>query len=472
MRLPGIETAVASLAAGTLTVTTANRSAGARSGRRGDRGSRVCRSVSAMPRPRVSPRPRSGGSDGWRNAPSRSCSGWSGLLAACWAYPKRSLFPAFTLAMVLAGYPAVRAAWFAIKARRADMNVLMSVAAIGAVALGEWEEGATAIVLFAVGLTLQGLTVERTRRAIRALMALAPAEARVVRNGVERMVPVADVAIGEVVLVRPGERIAGRRHRCHREVRRRSVSHHWGVDPGRRRAGFPRLRRGHQRRRRPAGRIDRRRDRHHAGPDRSSGRGVAGLACSCPGVRRPVCRDLHPAGDRRRRPGRHDWPAGDRRCPRLDQPGVDPAGSRLSLRPGHLDAGGARLRDRGFVPPGRPVQGRRGDRGAGEGTGRRFRQDRHPDCRAAIGGADRPFGRSDGGCAARPGRRQSIGKRPTRLPELLSPPPMPASSTFRRRRRRRVSQGLAPALCWMAKLFWSAVSGCSPPIIPGSRAGR
>jgi Cd2+/Zn2+-exporting ATPase len=113
----------------------------------------------------------------------------------------------FVAAMVIAGYPVARAGWFAVRARRADMNVLMTLAAIGATAIGKWEEAGSVLILFGVGLMLQTLTTERTRRAIQELMHLAPAEATVRRQGQEHVVPISEVQIGDVVIVRPGERI-------------------------------------------------------------------------------------------------------------------------------------------------------------------------------------------------------------------------------------------------------------------------
>jgi len=113
----------------------------------------------------------------------------------------------FLGAMVLAGYPVARAGWYGVKAHRADMNVLMTVAAVGAVAIGRWDEGSSVLILFAIGLTLQNLTIERTRRAIQALVKLVPAEATVQRQETKVRVPIADVAVGEVVFVLPGERI-------------------------------------------------------------------------------------------------------------------------------------------------------------------------------------------------------------------------------------------------------------------------
>lgn len=207
-RLPGVETAVVSLAAGTMTVRPTlgeppmdHARVEAAVGEAGFVARLRTAAAPSLAAPRI-----------WRQRRVAECAAavllWLvGFAGGRLGFAETITVPAFLAAMAVAGYPAVRAAGFAVKARRADMNLLMTVAAIGAVALGEWEEGATAIVLFAVGLTLQGLTIERTRHAIRSLMALAPAEARVLRGRSERMVPVAEVAIGERVLVRPGERV-------------------------------------------------------------------------------------------------------------------------------------------------------------------------------------------------------------------------------------------------------------------------
>ncbi len=113
----------------------------------------------------------------------------------------------FIAGMLLSGYPVARAGWFALRARRADMNLLMSVAAIGAVAIGQWDEGASVLILFGVGTLLQAMTVERTRREIAGLLAIAPAEANLLHDDHEHRVPVAQVTVGDVVRVRPGERL-------------------------------------------------------------------------------------------------------------------------------------------------------------------------------------------------------------------------------------------------------------------------
>jgi len=113
----------------------------------------------------------------------------------------------FLAAMVAAGHPVARSSWFALRARRADMNLLMTVAAVGAIAIGQWDEGSSVLILFSIGLTLQTLTLDRTRNAIKALIALAPAEATVLRDGRDVVVPVARIEVGELVLVRPGDRV-------------------------------------------------------------------------------------------------------------------------------------------------------------------------------------------------------------------------------------------------------------------------
>jgi Cd2+/Zn2+-exporting ATPase len=87
------------------------------------------------------------------------------------------------------------------------MNVLMTTAVIGAVLIGQASEGATVVVLFALGNALENRALERARRGLRELMSLAPPIATVRRDGRESTVPLEDVAIGDLVLVRPGERV-------------------------------------------------------------------------------------------------------------------------------------------------------------------------------------------------------------------------------------------------------------------------
>jgi len=113
----------------------------------------------------------------------------------------------YVAAVVLAGTQTARRAWTSMTARRLDIHVLMMVAVAGAIALGEWAEGASVVFLFALAQVLEARAMERARGAIRSLMDLAPAEALVRREGSERIVPIDAVAVGDIVIVRPGEKI-------------------------------------------------------------------------------------------------------------------------------------------------------------------------------------------------------------------------------------------------------------------------
>ena len=88
-----------------------------------------------------------------------------------------------------------------------DIDLLMLLAAIGAAVLGEWAEGAFLLFLFSLAHALEHYALGRARNAIQGLADLAPARARVLRGGQTQDVPVEAVATGELVLVRPGERI-------------------------------------------------------------------------------------------------------------------------------------------------------------------------------------------------------------------------------------------------------------------------
>lgn len=98
-------------------------------------------------------------------------------------------------------------AWFSLKQRQPDMNLLMVIAVLGAIGIGEWFEGATVAFLFALSLTLEAWSVGRARRAIQALMTLAPPTVRVADADEVRDMPAGDVPVGSRFLVRPGEKI-------------------------------------------------------------------------------------------------------------------------------------------------------------------------------------------------------------------------------------------------------------------------
>ncbi len=115
--------------------------------------------------------------------------------------------PLYLLSMAVGGWPISLAAAMALRRRGLDMNVLMAMAALGAVAIGEYAEGAWVLVLFAVGTTLEGFALDRSRRSVELLMELAPDEAHVLVDGREQTVAVEAVAPGALLAIRPGERL-------------------------------------------------------------------------------------------------------------------------------------------------------------------------------------------------------------------------------------------------------------------------
>jgi Cd2+/Zn2+-exporting ATPase len=112
-------------------------------------------------------------------------------------------------AIVAGGWYVAPKAWAAAKALRPDMNLLMTIAVAGAVGIGEWFEAATVAFLFGLSLALEAWSVGRARRAVEALLKLAPPVVRVrSEGGEERLLAVAEAAVGTRFIVRPGERVA------------------------------------------------------------------------------------------------------------------------------------------------------------------------------------------------------------------------------------------------------------------------
>lgn len=113
----------------------------------------------------------------------------------------------YAAAIIISGFKPVKSAFYAVKSRSLDMNVLMSAAAIGAALIGEWFEGATVVWLFALGNALQNRSMEQTRKSISHLMELAPSEAWMKKGAELVKVPVEDIVLDSVVIIKPGERI-------------------------------------------------------------------------------------------------------------------------------------------------------------------------------------------------------------------------------------------------------------------------
>ena len=113
----------------------------------------------------------------------------------------------FAASMMISGWRPARSAFYAVKSKSLDMNVLMVSAAIGAGIIGEWGEGALVVFLFAIGNYLQNKAVERTRRSIQGLMDLTPQTAFVKSGTTFVEVAVENILLGDTLLVKAGERI-------------------------------------------------------------------------------------------------------------------------------------------------------------------------------------------------------------------------------------------------------------------------
>lgn len=135
-----------------------------------------------------------------------------GFLLAGWLLGYTSVSPQvpwvlFLLAYVFGGVFTFREALENIRAGRFEIDLLMLVAAIGAAALGKWFEGALLLFLFSLGHALEHYAMGRAKRAIEALAELAPQTAVVRRDGDQKEIPVEELQLGDVVIVKPNERL-------------------------------------------------------------------------------------------------------------------------------------------------------------------------------------------------------------------------------------------------------------------------
>jgi Cd2+/Zn2+-exporting ATPase len=101
----------------------------------------------------------------------------------------------------------LRKAWQSVRVRSLDINVLMLLAATGAVALNQWSEAAAVVFLFAIAQALEARTLDRARTAVHALIDLTPDNVLVEENGIERSVGIDAVLPGSVIHIKPGEKV-------------------------------------------------------------------------------------------------------------------------------------------------------------------------------------------------------------------------------------------------------------------------
>jgi Cd2+/Zn2+-exporting ATPase len=132
----------------------------------------------------------------------------SGLAAVALGAPRPWWVTLLALAVAAGGATTLRRAIASARQGRLDMFVLMTVAVIGAALIGEWIEAATVVVLFALAQELERRSLDRARHAIRTLVADAPSDVTRWRGAALERVPVAEIAVGDLLAVGPGERIA------------------------------------------------------------------------------------------------------------------------------------------------------------------------------------------------------------------------------------------------------------------------
>jgi Cd2+/Zn2+-exporting ATPase len=119
----------------------------------------------------------------------------------------KTYVPVFVVAYIFGGYYALVESLESLRKGKFNIDFLMIVAALGAAALGQWNEGALLLFLFSLGHSLEHFAMGRARHAIESLADLAPASALVRRNGKLVELPVEQLEIGDIAIIKPNERV-------------------------------------------------------------------------------------------------------------------------------------------------------------------------------------------------------------------------------------------------------------------------
>src|SRR5688572_11564749 len=129
------------------------------------------------------------------------------LMAERLRWPVWIHIPLGIVAYAAGGFYGLQKTLHSLRQRRVDVDMLMILAALGAASIGQWHEGAILLFLFSLSNVLQDYAIGRSRQAIRGLLKLYPAEAKVRRDRSVQSVKVDAIRVGEIVLIEPGERI-------------------------------------------------------------------------------------------------------------------------------------------------------------------------------------------------------------------------------------------------------------------------
>ena len=114
----------------------------------------------------------------------------------------------YILAIIIGGFDLFKEGFSDLIKLDFSMESLMTIAIIGAAFIGEWAEGSIVVILFAISEALERFSMDKTRQSIRALMDIAPKEALIRRNNVEQLVSVDKIDIDDIMIIKPGQKIA------------------------------------------------------------------------------------------------------------------------------------------------------------------------------------------------------------------------------------------------------------------------
>jgi Zn2+/Cd2+-exporting ATPase len=134
------------------------------------------------------------------------------FIAVGWLLEKNNFISLYVISYLLAFFiggfaKAKQGIEASIENKDLNVEILMLFAAIGSAIIGYWTEGAILIFIFSLSGALETYTMNKSRKEISALMNIQPEEALLVNNGVEKRIAVAELEVGDHILVKPGERI-------------------------------------------------------------------------------------------------------------------------------------------------------------------------------------------------------------------------------------------------------------------------